>query len=98
VWIPRAALDFENVSDDDLCMAAPSTALLDVRDFKADAEGAIAVASAVTGSVTYATITPGHIAGQFSVQMAPHLPSGQFDMAHLTPLSGSFDATGCAGF
>jgi hypothetical protein len=88
---------FENLSDDDLCMANPGTALLDVRNFKADAEGAIPVASATTGTVTYTTIESGHIAGNFSVQMATLLPSGQFDTTHLTPLSGSFDATGCPG-
>jgi hypothetical protein len=88
---------FENLSDDDVCMAEPLTALIDVRDFEADAEGAIPVASAVTGSVTYTTIGAGHVTGNFTAEMAALLPSGQFDTTHLTPLSGSFDATACAG-
>ncbi len=87
---------FENLSDDDVCMAEPLTALVDVRNAEADAEGAIPVASAVMGSVTYTTITPGHIAGNFSVQMAA-LVGSAFDTSNLTPLSGSFDATGCPG-
>jgi len=88
---------FEDVTDDDLCGAPSNSALVDVRNFKTDGEGAIPVASAVTGSVTYTMTASGHVTGNFSVQMAALLPSGQFDTTHVTPLSGSFDAAGCTG-
>jgi hypothetical protein len=89
-------VDFENLDDDDLCMARPNTALVDVRDYDQDASGAVPVASAYSGSVTFTTIETGHVVGSFDVQMATlHEPT--FDTTNLTPLSGTFDATGCAG-
>ncbi len=87
---------FENLDDDDLCMAPPNTVLVDVRNYKGDAEGAIPVASAYSGSVTFTTIETGHVVGTFDVQMAT-LHEPKFDTTNLMPLSGTFDVMGCGG-
>jgi hypothetical protein len=87
---------FENLSDDDLCMAPEGQALIDLRDW-ADAGGALTVASASMGTLTLTTVASGHIAGSFDVKMASLLPSGQFDTVNTSPLTGMFDTTSCPG-
>jgi hypothetical protein len=61
---------FENLSDDDLCMAPKGQALIDLRNWS-DAGGALTVASASMGTLTLTTVASGHIAGSFDVKMEP---------------------------
>jgi hypothetical protein len=92
-------IDFENLPDDDLCMAMGGLALIDIRDWgPVDGGGASTVASATTGTLTLTTVAPGHIAGHFDVKMAAYsAATDTFDTVNTTALSASFDATSCNG-
>lgn len=89
---------FENVPDDDLCMLAGTgaSALVDIRTWKGgDAAGAVTAAEALSGTVTITSISPGHVAGSFSVMMVSVSSTGQFDTQHPSALSGTFDSATC---
>jgi hypothetical protein len=89
---------FENLPDDDLCMAPNARALIDVRRFSSSGAGAVTVGSASSGTLTLTRVDPGHIAGSFDVKVATLMSDGQtFDVANPTPLTGTFDASACPG-
>ncbi len=90
-------IGYENVSDPDSCMLAHTsgTALLDLLSF-GDAGIATEIATSLSGTVTFTTVTTGHVAGDFDVLLA-RLSTGGLQVDAAAPFTGHFDTTTCPG-